>query len=105
MTRASCRSSTAAGSLGENGLGSPRRESKESEGRVNLARPIASNAERLATNLMKAKMLLGSWFLAVLTGLAANTVQAEESWRMSEGPLQTRWAKEVSPENALPEYP
>ncbi|HEV3417531.1 MAG TPA: beta galactosidase jelly roll domain-containing protein, partial [Pirellulales bacterium] len=26
-------------------------------------------------------------------------------WQPAQGPLQTRWAKDVSPENALPEYP
>jgi beta-galactosidase/beta-glucuronidase len=26
-------------------------------------------------------------------------------WRPAEGPLKTRWAKDVSPQNALPEYP
>ena len=27
------------------------------------------------------------------------------SWQPAKGPLQTRWTKEVSPQNALPEYP
>jgi len=27
------------------------------------------------------------------------------AWQPSEGPLKTRWAKDVSPQNALPEYP
>lgn len=26
-------------------------------------------------------------------------------WKPADGPLKTRWAKDVSPENALPEYP
>ncbi len=26
-------------------------------------------------------------------------------WQQATGPLKTRWAKEVSPDNALPEYP
>lgn len=30
---------------------------------------------------------------------------AQSSWHMQTIPIQTRWAKEVSPENALPEYP
>ena len=32
------------------------------------------------------------------------SVRAEE-WKPAEGPLKTRWAKDVSPSNALPEYP
>ena len=28
-----------------------------------------------------------------------------EDWKPAEGPLTTRWTKEVSPKNALPEYP
>jgi beta-galactosidase/beta-glucuronidase len=30
---------------------------------------------------------------------------ATAAWQPATGPLQTRWAKEVSPKNALPEYP
>src|SRR5204863_8761583 len=30
---------------------------------------------------------------------------AQAAWQPGEGPLKTRWAKEVSPHNALPEYP
>ena len=34
------------------------------------------------------------------------TVQCQESkWQPAAGPLKTRWAKDVSPANALPEYP
>jgi hypothetical protein len=33
-----------------------------------------------------------------------SSVRAEE-WKPAEGPLKTRWAKDVSPSNALPEYP
>lgn len=36
---------------------------------------------------------------------AAGPVRGEEPWRPAKGPLSTRWAKEVSPENALPEHP
>ena len=28
-----------------------------------------------------------------------------EAWKPADGPLKTRWTKDVSPENALPEYP
>lgn len=30
---------------------------------------------------------------------------AADSWQPAPGPLMTQWAKEVSPTNALPEYP
>ena len=30
---------------------------------------------------------------------------AQPNWRMQPVPIQTRWAKQVSPSNALPEYP
>src|ERR1043166_6612125 len=30
---------------------------------------------------------------------------SEAKWRPADGPLKTRWAKDVSPANALPEYP
>src|SRR3954454_23269628 len=30
---------------------------------------------------------------------------AEPKWQPAAGPLKTRWAKDVSPANALPEYP
>lgn len=34
-----------------------------------------------------------------------STVVTAADWAQAESPLSTRWAKEVSPENALPEYP
>ena len=36
--------------------------------------------------------------------LSASSLWAA-AWKPAEGPLKTRWAKDVSPENALPEYP
>src|SRR5437016_12422078 len=30
---------------------------------------------------------------------------AQQTWQPAHGPLVTRWAKEVSPRNAHPEYP
>ncbi len=39
---------------------------------------------------------------AVASGLSSATAA---DWKMAEGPLATRWAKDVSPDNALREYP
>ena len=41
--------------------------------------------------------------LAVAAVLASASARAE--WRPAQGPLQTRWAKDVKPTQALPEYP
>ena len=48
--------------------------------------------------LIKVGMML---CLCLLAGLCANA----EEWRIQEGPLMTRWAKEVSPDKVHPEYP
>lgn len=48
------------------------------------------------TRLMACAGLLVAWFAAAAPG---------QEWEPAAGPLMTRWAKEVSPENALPEYP
>ena len=40
-----------------------------------------------------------------LLSTTANSAFAQNSWKPANGPLMTRWAKEVSPTNALPEYP
>jgi hypothetical protein len=40
-----------------------------------------------------------------LTCSAAETDAEKPSWEMVKGNIVTRWAKEVSPTNALPEYP
>lgn len=42
------------------------------------------------------------WLAAVAISLAPLTVLA---WQPAQGPLKTRWAAEVSPQNAHPEYP
>ena len=34
-----------------------------------------------------------------------SSVRAGEAWQTAKGPLATRWARDVSPDNALPEYP
>ena len=42
--------------------------------------------------------------LALLVALSHPALAADE-WHIADGPLKTRWAKDVSPANALPEYP
>ena len=44
------------------------------------------------------------WWLMVLSVLLSRPLAAEE-WRPADGPLLTRWAKDVSPTNVHPEYP
>src|SRR5947209_7672352 len=40
----------------------------------------------------------------IVLSLLTHSISAEE-WHAAAGPLQTRWTKDVSPANALPEYP
>ena len=47
--------------------------------------------------------LLPPFLLAALAVLAAQA--AELKWAPAQGPLATRWAKQVDPRNAWPEYP
>ena len=52
------------------------------------------------------KFLFSLSALAALTLLAStNTARAQTQWQPAKGPLMTRWAAQVSPSNALPEYP
>lgn len=41
----------------------------------------------------------------LLIGLFMLTSRVHGQWKQADGPLKTRWAKEVSPGNAWPEYP
>ena len=46
------------------------------------------------------------WTLAALVALAIPDRPAVGAdWKVADGPLLTRWAKDVRPENPLPEYP
>jgi hypothetical protein len=48
------------------------------------------------------KIVVGLLFLAyVFEGV----VSGQSSWQMKSVPIETRWARDVSPANALPEYP
>lgn len=51
---------------------------------------------------MKRSMLVAIALLLVLLGGAPARA---DDWKPAAGPLMTRWAKDVSPANALPEYP
>src|SRR6266481_4319849 len=37
--------------------------------------------------------------------LSAGSAGSQETWQPAKGPLTTRWARDISPKNALPEYP
>ena len=44
------------------------------------------------------------WSLAAILALSAWPAEAAD-WKVADGPLLTRWAKDVRPDNPLPEYP
>jgi len=44
-------------------------------------------------------------FVSLFVSLALVSLSAGEDWKPAAGPLMTRWAKQVSPENVHPEYP
>ncbi len=47
----------------------------------------------------------GAWLIAVVCCLLLGESLSALAWQPAEGPLRTRWTKDVSPANALPEYP
>ena len=46
---------------------------------------------------------LGAWFGLAIAAAAAPAPAAD--WKPAQGPLKTRWAKDVAPDKVLPEYP
>ena len=47
-----------------------------------------------------------AFFCAVACSfLFSNSIGVAQDWRPAKGPLTTRWAKDVSPDKVLPEYP
>jgi len=46
-----------------------------------------------------------SWLLPLICLVLCSSCTAQGGYEPAEGPLLTRWAKDVSAENALPEYP
>jgi hypothetical protein len=45
------------------------------------------------------------WYVVLVCSLVFVCCAAAAGWQPADGPLMTRWAKEVAPENAHPEYP
>lgn len=43
--------------------------------------------------------------LTIVTLLTPFALAADDAWKPAAGPLMTRWAKDVTPDKALPEYP
>ena len=43
--------------------------------------------------------------MGIVWTVVACAPASAEQWKPADGPLKTRWAKDVSPQNALPEYP
>src|ERR1017187_4730782 len=43
--------------------------------------------------------------IILTAGLALFTATTTDAWQPAQGPLMTRWAKDVKPGTALPEYP
>ncbi|MCL4785337.1 MAG: glycoside hydrolase family 2 [Verrucomicrobia bacterium] len=54
---------------------------------------------------MQRKTLLKVCLPIVVGIVSTATLCAAEKWQPARGPLMTRWAKDVSPKNAHPEYP
>ncbi len=45
------------------------------------------------------------YFITAIFSLSLQVSSRAADWQAADGPLKTRWAKEVSPSNVLPEYP
>src|SRR5437899_94388 len=46
-----------------------------------------------------------AWYRLALFLCVLGLLQEVQGWEPAVGPLKTRWAKDVSPANALPDYP
>ncbi|MDB5305166.1 MAG: beta-galactosidase/beta-glucuronidase [Phycisphaerales bacterium] len=51
------------------------------------------------------RSLFACAILLLVTSTVESTQGADATWKQADGPLKTRWAKDVTPANALPEYP
>ena len=54
---------------------------------------------------MRGDRLAGLVCALAVVGAMGCAGAAAADWKPAKGPLMTRWAKEVSPARALPEYP
>jgi hypothetical protein len=68
-------------------------------------RPSAFNALRLGPSTPHSRAPLGTLLLVVLATFSSLRCNGAPAWTPATGPLMTRWAAEVSPDNALAEYP
>src|SRR4051812_41352261 len=62
-------------------------------------------AGRFAVSRVEPCMQLLNRWLAVSFFMVCGLVGTAAAWETVEGPLKTRWTKEVRPDNVLPEYP
>src|ERR1051325_361399 len=68
---------------------------------ASFAREQSVSADRTKEHCMQRRVRgLGPFFVVIFSfaSIAA-------AWQPAEGPLKTRWTKDVTPENVLPEYP
>ncbi len=59
----------------------------------------------MKSNLYLNNMRIRAVPCAFIISFLAVSFRVEAAWQTGAGPLKTRWAKEVSPQNALPDYP
>lgn len=64
-----------------------------------------SKAQMAGNALIRMKILSSLLTLGIASIDLCTSIAAPEMWHPAEGPLKTRWAKDVSPEQAHPEYP
>ncbi len=50
-------------------------------------------------------VLMPFWFGGIMFGMEPALGPTTQDWKPAPGPLATRWAKDVSPDRVLPEYP
>ena len=55
--------------------------------------------------LKKLALAIGAAAALVVTATGERPLAGGAQWKPAAGPLMTRWAKDVSPDNVLPEYP
>ena len=54
---------------------------------------------------MRERLFRAEFLFTTLVAVVLLSSLGQAQWKPADGPLMTQWAKEVSPENALPEYP